>query len=143
MYVKGFKGKGDLVLWVGDSEREYQSLVEHMEWLSELSRSIAGHVYYLQLHRRRTVEKELDISLRWRGRNQVENKHLNWVDVLKAISTLPQEVQNNYFEMQAAATYFNLRIRTIRYSVKLARDAVEAVTLKQDPVYKERAASVV
>jgi len=142
MYVKGFKGKGDLVLWVGDSEREYQSLVADMEWLSELSRSISGHVFFLQVHRRRTVEKEMDVSLRWRGRNQVENKHLNWADVQKAISGMPQEVQNNYFEMQAAATYFNLRVRTSRYSVKLARDAVDAVTMSTDPVYKRTAATV-
>lgn len=119
--LKGFKGKGEAIQWEAELTQEYERTVAMMEYVSEMSKSLFGQDYFLQIHRK--VDRGA-VSLRWRGFYRVGATHLLWGTVTDLIKEFPDEVRAAYRELQEAAVFFNTKERALRKSVTEAKKAV-------------------
>jgi hypothetical protein len=115
-----FKGKG-ADEWLAQLTRDYAKVVAEMKRLSDLSRSVAGHPWYVYLHHREATGQYF---LMWRSFG-LKHVHLTWTSILPLLRRMGSEQVEWFEDMNEAMRFLNAQEKATRKAMRIARELVE------------------
>jgi|JI10StandDraft_1071094.scaffolds.fasta_scaffold1203412_2 hypothetical protein len=113
--LKAFKGKGEIARQIEVARARLATVWEDMAALTESSKQMPGHSFYLFLHRYTDQKGELGITLRWR---MTGGKHATWEVIRPIVGQLPVQMQQWYREANVIALYLNMQDKTVRTEIR-------------------------
>jgi len=127
-YKRAFKGKGT-VDWLSRLRREYESVIDEMQQLSDSSKKISSLPWYLFRHQRKDLNTQYcngQFYLVWRSYGS-KSYTLTWEKVAPYLQNIPVEQQAWVLEAQERVLLLNAREMTLRFCINRAEKCSEAI----------------
>ncbi len=113
LLLKGLKDKGGAAPLLDQLSADLTVLQDEMQHARQSTRSIPGHVMFLEIYRRGSTKQ---MTLRWRKTNF---QHTTWPAVQPLVQSMPRTMAEWYVDMNEHASLLNLKSTILVHNIRL------------------------
>jgi hypothetical protein len=113
LLLKGLKDKGGAAPLLDQLSAELTVLQDEMQHARRSTRSIPGHVMFLEIYRRGSTKQ---MTMRWRRTNF---QHTTWPAVQPLVQSMPKTMAEWYVDMNEHASLLNLKSTILVHNIRL------------------------
>jgi hypothetical protein len=113
LLLKGLKDKGGAGPLLDQFNADLLVLQSEMQHARQSTRSIPGHVMFLEIYRRGSTKQ---MTLRWRRTNF---QHTTWPAVQPMLQSMPMTMAQWYVDMNEQASLLNLKSTILVHNIRL------------------------
>ena len=108
--------------WLEETLAHLEQVQLEMKELSDATKAIEGHQFYVDVYRREVRMGLLSMSVRWRLVSG--HRHTTWRTLGPQVRMLPRAIREWYVEANRLTCLLNLQEKSLRFTMKSASKAL-------------------